>query len=110
MTMRAGLGASVAAVFTIAVPIAAQTPVDAIARSAGQAHAVARVCWDYSDEQLRDMKREHKAVSAQAGLTPANFETLFQTGYAETRAKLAKQSPAEKDADCRKMKAIFQGR
>lgn len=98
-----------AAVVSTTVPVAAQTPVDAIARSAGQAHAIARVCGDYSDEQLRDMKRDHKAASAQAGLTPANFETLFQSGYAETRAKLATQTPAEKEADCRKMKSMLDG-
>lgn len=110
MTFRLGLGVTIAAVGLVTVPVTAQTPVDAIARSAGQAHAIARVCGDYSDEQLRDMKRDHKAASAQAGLTAANFETLFQSKYAETRAKLARQKPAEKEADCRKMKTIVQGR
>ena len=80
--------------------------VDKIARFGGAMHAAAHACPDYKGGDLGRLKNEQKQQSMTAGLSAAEFETLFQAGYAEARTRLAKATPAEKTKACKQLAAI----
>lgn len=86
----------------------AQVP-DYIAKGAelaGAMHAAGRVCQDYSDEQLRDMKQQQKSHAAAAGVSDARFEAIFQVSYDTARARMAQMTPAQKEKACQDLRAV----
>lgn len=90
------------------LPATAQTR-DYVAKTAelaGAMHASGRVCRDYTDEQLRDLKRQHKDQAIAGGMSDAGFEAAFQASYDETRAKFARATPAEKERTCQQLRML----
>lgn len=108
MSVRVFCLAIFASSLLLTVPAAAQTPdyVPKSAQIAGAMHASARVCQDYTDEQLRDLKRQHKDAAIAAGMSDASFEAAFQASYDETRAKLARATPAERERACEQLRML----
>ena len=83
-----------------------QPYVPQVAEMAGAMHATAKVCQDYTDEQLRDLKQQQKTHAVASGMAAQQFETIFQAGYDKARARLGRATPAERDQACKQARAI----
>lgn len=94
----------------LALPGLAQAQVNPgiakIAEFGGAMHAGARACFDYGEDELRRLKQEQKSKSVAAGMSPEDFETVFEASHAKTRARLASATPAEKQKACAQLAAL----
>jgi len=77
-----------------------------IAELGGAMHAAAKVCQDYSDEELRNLKQAQKSQATAAGVSSAQFEAVFQAGYDQARARLAAATPAKREESCQQLRAV----
>lgn len=108
-SVQAGVIASLLLAAQAAVPAAqaqAATGFQQSVELSGAMHAAARVCQDYSDEQLRDLKQQQKAHAVTAGMSGAQFDAVFQASYDKARTKLAQATPAQREKACAQVRAL----
>lgn len=83
-----------------------QDNIKQIAKMGGGMHALAEACQHYKASELVRMKQEQKQESIAAGVSAAEFETLFQAGYNDARTKLSRGTPAQKKQACAQVGAM----
>jgi predicted secreted protein len=69
-------------------------------RSAGSLQAVAELCGLESEAKLLERKQQLVSTAAKRGISADRFESLFSSGLAETRRKLAAATPKQREQTC----------
>ncbi|WP_417779547.1 hypothetical protein [Stutzerimonas xanthomarina] len=75
-----------------------------LANFGGAMHATAKVCGDYSDNQLAEQKEKQRALSIQSGMKAAAFDEAFDAGEKKATAKWAAIPSSEHQAKCDEFK------
>lgn len=85
----------------------AQNPsMDGLITFGGQMHALAELCGDYTAAELTQMKADQKDQAARNGVSAADFEKTFKTGYDEGAKALASAPPEQKKQACEQARAM----
>lgn len=75
-----------------------------LAKLGGTMHATARVCGDFTDEQLAEQKSQQKAHMTGSGMEPESFEQAFSEGFREAETKWEAVPASERQAKCEQIK------
>lgn len=79
-----------------------------MAEFGGGMHALAESCSAYSAAELDRMKKEQRDQAIRSGMSAASFDADFARGYADTRARIRKGTPAEREKGCRQLDEMKQ--
>lgn len=75
-----------------------------LAKLGGTMHATARVCGDYTDDELAQQKQQQKAHMTGSGMDADGFEEAFREGFSEAEAKWESVPASERQAKCDQIK------
>ncbi|WP_019340798.1 hypothetical protein [Stutzerimonas stutzeri] len=75
-----------------------------LANFGGSMHATAKVCGDYSDNQLAEQKEKQRAMAIQNGMKATAFDEAFDAGEKKTKSKWADIPASERQAKCDEFK------
>ena len=75
-----------------------------LAKLGGTMHATARVCGDYTDDELAEQKRQQKTHMTGSGMDSDSFEQAFSEGFSEAEAKWKAVPASERQAKCDQIK------
>lgn len=96
-------------VLSVLIPATAQAQnpsMDGLITFGGQMHALAELCGDYSAAELTRIKADQKEQAALNGISGADFEKIFKTGYDEGAKALASAPAAQKQQACQQARAL----
>jgi DNA-binding transcriptional MocR family regulator len=65
--------------------------------------AVAELCGLESEAKLLERKQQLVSTAAKRGISADRFESLFSSGLAETKRKLAAASPQQREQTCEQL-------
>ncbi|MGN5537221.1 hypothetical protein [Alcaligenes sp. Lyrl_28] len=80
-------------------------PSTQLAQMGGAMHAAAKVCGDYSEAQLKEMKEKQQQSMKEMGLNEADFEAAFNAGLERGSKDMATISEAQRQQMCEQLRS-----
>ncbi len=84
----------------------AHTQEFSFAKYGGKMHGEATVCGDYTESELKELKRKQKEQFVGMGMKPAQFDAEFEQGYKQGRADLEKAKPEARAKHCEQLRKM----
>ncbi|MCC2596141.1 hypothetical protein LKR43_07295 [Pusillimonas sp. MFBS29] len=79
------------------------------AQAGATIQAVAEECGDYTQSQLKEMRKQQQTSVSAMGVSVAQYDQMFEASYNNARTQIAMASPAEKAEMCEQMKVAGSG-